>query len=557
MEPPIEGQTSKVDSASKVSEPRSWFNWRSPIDSLVTAEGLTRIREAMGRTGVLWFFVAVLADIYTIVRPIADLVSYAGLSLLLLVIVVVWRRPDLRPSFATPLLFSIGLIVTGGVLTLSQYAFAEDDTQYRGLLSTNLPWVAGVQAQLFNIQENVASIQKDVSSIRESVNRIETLRIDSDQVFDKLLLEQNSMILKQNSSLYTENSSLREEMQRLRKQFSDAVAAIPSQTEVENASDRIRLAEEMLSLGKVDVAAGLYEEIAQLRISEGKKANGRAAQALRRIGILTFFTDTNRSLTAYEKASALAPKDLDTWNQLGHLYRRVGSLGKAYSAYKQLLVSNDTKDEWRAVAYGNLGNLHGMLGELDAAVEMYEQALVLNMELKSKQGMASSYSNLGVVLDISGQQDEAVKMYEQALALNSDLDRKQDMADVYSNLGVVYKTRGELNSAVEMYEQALALNSELGRKEGMAVQYGNLGNVHRERDELEAAVKMYEKALALNLELGRKEGAAIQYANLGLVHQTRGELAATRAMWERSFSLLEEIRSPTAEILRKRLKLLE
>jgi len=286
------------------------------------------------------------------------------------------------------------------------------------------------------------------------------------------------------------------------KELEQAVIALSQQNKDKYDIDE---ALKLLSEGKPEEAEKIFELVALEAREKGQEAKQKWAKkeaaALRHIGSLAFLHNTQKALDSYKRSTELDPDNMSGWNQLGHLYKRIGELENAESAYMTVLKLAGSGQENQAVAYGNLGLIYQTCGELDRAVEFHEKALAIDQELGRKEGMANQYGNLGLI----------------------------------------YQTRGELDRAVEFLEKSLAINQELGRKEGMAIQYGNLGLIYRTRGELDRAVEFHEKALAINQVLGNKEGMAIQYGNLGLIYQTRGELEKVVDYWKQSLALFTEI----------------
>ena len=196
---------------------------------------------------------------------------------------------------------------------------------------------------------------------------------------------------------------------------------------------------------------------------------------------MAYLSDTTDALSAYQQASELDPSNPDAWNQLGHLYKRVGELGKSIDAYETILtLPEGTSNEWQAIVYGNLGIVYQTRGELDRAVEMFEKSLAINDHWVDRKVWQTSTA----IWATSTERGANWIVLSRCLRNHwpsKALGRQDGMASVYGNLGNVYRTRGELDRAVEMFEKSLAINEALGRQDGMANQYGNLGNVYRTR----------------------------------------------------------------------------
>ena len=90
------------------------------------------------------------------------------------------------------------------------------------------------------------------------------------------------------------------------------------------------------------------------------------AQLYRGQGALAFNNDTKAAINYYQRATELDPDNVDGWNQLGHLQRRIGELDQAISSYQKVGILA-TERQHKAMYYGNLGNIYQTRGELDKA----------------------------------------------------------------------------------------------------------------------------------------------------------------------------------------------
>ena len=322
------------------------------------------------------------------------------------------------------------------------------------------------------------------------------------------------------------------------KSLQETIQALSQQ---ETATYHIQQALDKLKQGDTRAAEDIFTRIAAQAKQKGKDANLEEATALRHLGSLAFLHDTQKALDAYLRSTALDPDNIDGWNQLGRLYRRIGELDQSENAYRFILklASNDLHGQ--AVAYGNLGVVYQTRGELDQAIDYHCKALAIHEVLGSKEGMANQYGNLGVVYQIRGELDQAIDYHRKALALDEELGSKEGMAVTYGNLGNIYQIRGKLDQAIGFYHKALVLFEALDSKQGIADQYGNLGLVYQTSGQLDQAIEYYQKSLAINKALGKKEGIAINYANLGNVYKTRGKLDRAIDYWKKSLALFIEI----------------
>ncbi|MCI5180488.1 MAG: tetratricopeptide repeat protein [Candidatus Electrothrix sp. AW3_4] len=386
------------------------------------------------------------------------------------------------------------------------------------------------------------------------------------------------------------------------EQIKALTETIQALTKANAPAKNINLALRALEQGNTKQAKAIFAQVLQSKEAEGRKANKEAAAAARHLGTLAYMNSPQEALVHYRKAVQLDPDNMDSWNQLGHLFDRAGKLAQAEEIYRKVLALAEAHhdNEWRAKAIGNLGNVYLTRGELDRAKEMYEKSLAIHTDSENKKGLASCYGNLGLVyqaygdlkraeemhrkalafyIDLvnstnkksmrnhianqyvnlgivyrkRGKLDKAEEMYRKALAIDEaeDSNNKEGIASDYANLGIIYQIRGDLKQAEEMHRKALAIDSSLGHMEGMTSHYGNLGNVYKTRGKLDKAEEMYQKSLEISEALDMKEASANQYANLGVVYEKRGDLRQAEDQWKKSLILYQAMGHRNTEMIQQ------
>ena len=215
------------------------------------------------------------------------------------------------------------------------------------------------------------------------------------------------------------------------KSLQDTIQALAQQN---TEKYDIQQAFDLLAQGNTAKAEEVFASIADEAKRKGKEANIKEAEALRHLGSLAFLHDTQKAFAAYQRSTELDPDNLDGWNNLGHLYRRIGELEKAENAYTtiQKLSLLQLNRAGEAAAYGNLGIVYRIRGDLERAIEYYEKSLAIEKELGRKEGMASDYGNLGTVYQIRGDLERALKYWKQSLVLFQQLGAKDKIALVQS-----------------------------------------------------------------------------------------------------------------------------
>ena len=325
-----------------------------------------------------------------------------------------------------------------------------------------------------------------------------------------------------------------------------AVAAAVEKLSSDDDLDLLALANDPKDIDLADLEAKLKARAAVHEAAARTKAEPElkaSAEYWRHIGALAFLHDTQKALTAYEKAVELDGLQVEAWEKIGLLKERIGELTAAENAFREMstIGRHDGDAAIEAAALRRLGTVQWRRGDLANAEALYHKSLGIAMRTNRKDMVAAAYCNLGIVHQTRGELDKAEEMQLKSLKLEEELGRKEGMANTYGNLGIIYRARRELDKAEEMQLKSLKFEEELGRKEGMAASYGNLGNIHRERGELDKAEEMQVKSLKLEEELGSKEGMAITYGSLGNLHADRGRIAQACECWRKARDLYREM----------------
>ena len=181
------------------------------------------------------------------------------------------------------------------------------------------------------------------------------------------------------------------------------------------------------------------------------------------------------AIAALQRATVLAPRDPDAYNNFGNELTRLGRLLEALETLQRAIALAPLHPQ----AHNNLGNVLTKLGQLNAAVNSYRNSLKIN------PNYAEAYNNLGVVLKEMGELDEAEKCFAQALQL------KPDYAEAHNGLGVTLQRRGQIDESVESYRRALVFAPNFARA------HNNLGTALKSLDRLEEAAASYRRALQI------------------------------------------------------------
>ena len=200
------------------------------------------------------------------------------------------------------------------------------------------------------------------------------------------------------------------------------------------------------------------------------------------------------AIRVYQIATALHPKTLPLYHNLGGLYMQTGQLAEAISAFQHLIQLDDTDAE----AYLHLGWLHARqrkfaeaqtylqdaiqrdknlipayygLAEVYAQRQLFADAIAVYRQLTSTHpNEAKAWVRQGVLHLKKQQVSDAILAFTQAIAVD------ENSADAHNNLAWLYASQGKrLKRAVELAERAVTLDVNAARLDTLAYAYYRYG----------------------------------------------------------------------------------
>lgn len=219
-------------------------------------------------------------------------------------------------------------------------------------------------------------------------------------------------------------------------------------------------------------------------------------------------TQNNQAISAFSRACAINPADIQVHINLGNLLLGQGRLDEAERVYRHVLM---LKPDF-ADAHGNLGVVLKAQGRLEAAAASYRRALAL------RPAYFQAHGNLANVLREQGKLNEAAAACRRAIAI------KPDYADAHNNLGNVLREQGKLDEAIASWRQALMLRPAFFQA------HNNLGGALKEKGRFGEAIACYTRALELVPDF------AEAHYNLGSVFHEQGQLDMAVAAYRRALA---------------------
>jgi len=246
---------------------------------------------------------------------------------------------------------------------------------------------------------------------------------------------------------------------------------------------RLKLADNLLTSGNWEEAAGIYEAII--------KEYPNAAEAHYGIGrIRAAQGELPAAVESYLKACALFPSYGAAHYGLAQAYRKLGDSLKSQEHLKlrdagpNLVppVPDPLRDEMRALDRGASSHLRRGLafeeaGRIEDAIAEHEKALELDPDL------SLAHANLIILYGRTNQPQKAEEHFRAAVRIDPN------HADSYYNYGVLLLKEGKNAEAEEMFRKAVEANPFHSQA------YHNLGFVREKQGRLDEALEFYLKAV--------------------------------------------------------------
>jgi len=300
-------------------------------------------------------------------------------------------------------------------------------------------------------------------------------------------------------------------------------------------------------------ALAIAREIGDRR-GEGNRL-GNLGLAYYRLG------DPRKAIDFYEKGLAIAREIGDRRNEgahlgnLGNAYSDLGDPRKAIEFYEKALdISREIGDRrGEGNHLGNLGIAYFHLGDPRKAIEFYEKALDISREIGDRRGEGNHLGNLGIAYFHLGDPRKAIEFYEKALDISREIGDRRGEGNHLGNLGLAYSDLGDPRKAIEFYEKALDISREIGDRRGEGNRLGNLGNAYYHLGDPRKAIEFYEKALDISREIGDRRGEGADLANMSLSLYALGQNEEAISLAKSALAIFEQIESPSADAVRKKL----
>lgn len=175
------------------------------------------------------------------------------------------------------------------------------------------------------------------------------------------------------------------------------------------------------------------------------------------------------------------------------------------------------------------------------------------------RGMSDQVGEARVTLDLAlfsaqdGSYPEALAQSEHALGLFTAIGHRAGQGRALNVVGWYSAKMGDTQRGIRLCEQAVALCAELGDQVGEAAAWDSLGYGARQLRNFPEAIACYRRASELMLLIGDRYHHADTLVQAGDAYQAASDLGAARRTWREALAILDDLRHPDSEDVRRRL----
>ncbi|MFL6143240.1 MAG: ATP-binding protein [Labedaea sp.] len=193
------------------------------------------------------------------------------------------------------------------------------------------------------------------------------------------------------------------------------------------------------------------------------------------------------------------------------------------------------------------------MGHFAEAAECLAEASDLNQTLGDEYHQIAIHLAYVQLLDIQKRHVDAIPHARRALDLARHTPSPMYRADALTAVSWDQAWLGHSAEALSRCEQALEIYSGIGHPEGKAYALHVLGFIHQQLGNYAQAIRCCERSIEINRELGSRYWEAVVLDRLGAVYHAFGERQLAQLAWRQAFGILDTLRHPDAEAMKKHL----
>jgi tetratricopeptide (TPR) repeat protein len=339
--------------------------------------------------------------------------------------------------------------------------------------------------------------------------------------------------------------------------------------EIDHAIEAARL-----KLANLDIDGArsvLNKAIAEQRDRRQAEQRAEASLLIEKARVEETSFDYVTATADLKAAIAIDGGALQAWQQLGHLYIKIGQSSLARETFEQLLLQAEHINDpvWISITLDRLGTVLRQQGNLSEALRVHQRGLVISEQLaredknpQARRNVAVGLSKIGRILHQKGNLREAQQTLKRALAIREELARsvgdaqsQSDLSQSQYEIGDIFRQQGNLTTALAHYQLGLDIDEGLGTDRNdaesqLATSIGleRIGEVLFQQNNFSEALRIYRRILVIRELLASDKKNAQAQRNLtislnkyGDIFRQLGDLSSALQIYERSLSICEHL----------------
>jgi CHAT domain-containing protein len=433
-------------------------------------------------------------------------------------------------------LLEIAQVMGGQMQALMRFAFADGETQARGVVAQE-PSVLAREAEALARRFAADAARQQQFTLAATMERA------ADQIrawLDEYARPERNAIARLAAQVRANEISLDAAQAQLREHIREldavALAAIDERAIWQMHGGALREAETLAllnhaaaqSLGNVKLQIDTAITLGQIKSELGEH---RAA-----ISILQQAEPLAQELDdAQRHVRVIGP--------LGTAYQELADYENARQFYTRALeIARGAEEEpLEAAAFGNLAVIEVLTGNYTRALELVEQSLAIAQRSGDAYQSTQGTSTRALVLHQLARYPEAFAAYDEALRALRELGDTNSEIRTRSHLAQAHLETGQVEKALAEFEHARTLAQNAGNLPLEASVISSLGGVYYYRGDFHRALQFFEQALEIEERLGLREKLATSLVNLAPIYLNLQQWDRARSVLERAARIAQEI----------------
>jgi DNA-binding SARP family transcriptional activator/predicted negative regulator of RcsB-dependent stress response len=339
----------------------------------------------------------------------------------------------------------------------------------------------------------------------------------------------------------------------LRSYAAELAGQIDTQSDQDAALNQILIwfAEQAVAAARALAPGGVFPVI--IAVPDTRVAMSAPGQAF-----AWFETEMAGLIVAARQASGLGRHDITA--QIGTAMREFlhrTPYNDAWLAVSQVGVASARRlcdDAVLSSLLVSLGQAHSELNHFADAERCFTEALEIRRRSGDRGGEAVVFNCLAINLCMQGKPGDAYEHMRSALDIMATVDDEHMTGMVLNNMGHILRSVKRYDEALDYLERALVLQQQLGEGFRTGITEVSLGQTSLDLERYEEAARYFRQALASfdGITVDNRHWADA-LSGLGDALARLGRAGEARQAWLAALPILERLRDPAADNVRRRL----